>query len=371
MKFRCDRNVLVKALAVASRASAGRGAARAVIHGELQGDTLTLTGHGPDDLMISVTVRDGLIGDGDGAAVLPARQVSKAVKSLPAGEVQVEVAGEQVRITTSGSKLTLGVPVDEFPRPPELAGEGVTLDACVLATAVRQVVPAVSKDQARPVLTGVLMAAEAGGLSLVATDSYRLAVRDIPGWKVLDEGRSVVVPARALDNLVRVLAGVDTVTMRLGEAETPGFYRDVSFDAGPVRLTTTLIGGEFPAYKGLIPSGYPNRLTVDRNTLLEAVRRVKPFARNAIPVRLAMSDGRVDLVVTDGFFDTVSETLDATYDGAELTVAFDPDYLLRGLEALSGDEVLIETVDSLKPALVTSPGHPEFLYLLMTVRLRS
>lgn len=364
MKFRCERDVLVKALATAGRASAGRGAARAVIRVDLQGDTLTLTGRGPDDLTISVMVRDRLNGLWPGSAVLPARQVSKVVKSLPAGEVLVEVAGGQARITASSSELALGVdPVDEFPRPPELAGESVTLDAAELAAALRQVVPAASSSDARPILTGVLMAAEAGGLRLVATDSYRLAVRDLPGWNVLDEGRSVLVPALALDNLTRVLAGVDTVTMRLGE-------RDVRFDAGPVWLTTTLIGGEFPAYKGLIPSGYPNRLTVDRKTLVEGVRRMKPFARNAIPVRLVMSDGRVDLVVTDGFAELARETVDdVKYEGAKLTVGFDPEYLLHGLKALSGDEALIETADAAGPALVTSPGHPEFVYLMMPVQV--
>lgn len=365
MKFRCERDVLVEALGMAGRATASRGGALPVLAGirtQLVGDMLTLTGHDLE-LTISVDIREGVKGTEDGVAVLPARLVSDVVKSLPAGAVQVEIDGEQARITASRSEFSLRVfPVDEFPRLPEPAGDGVTLDAAELAAALRQVVPAASSDDARPILTGVLVTAEAGGLRLVATDSYRLAVRDLPGQSVLAEGQSVLVPSRALNDLTKVLSGVGELTLRLGE-------RDASFEAGDVRLTTMLIEGDFPNYKGLIPSAHPNRLTVSREALLEGVRRVKLLAREATPVRLAMTTDGLDLVAVTQDVGQAHESLDAKYEGAELTVAFNPDYLLQGIEVLPGDEVLIESVDSLKPALVKSPEHPEFLYLLMPVRV--
>jgi DNA polymerase-3 subunit beta len=365
VKFRCERDVLVEALGTAGRATASRGGALPVlagIHTELQGDALTLTGHDLE-LTISVTVAEGVSGREDGVAVLPSRLVSEVVKSLPAGAVEVEVDGEQARITAGRSEFALRVfPVDEFPRLPEPEGDGVTLDAGELAAALRQVVPAASSDDARPILTGVLVTAEADGLRLVATDSYRLAVRDLPGQTVLGEGQSVLVPSRALNDLTRVLSGVDQLTLRLGE-------RDASFEAGTVRLTTMLIEGDFPNYKGLIPSAHPNRLTVSREALLEGVRRVKLLAREATPVRLGMSSDGLELVAVTQDVGQAHEALDAKYEGAELTVAFNPDYLLQGIEVLPGDEVLIETVDSLKPALVKSPEHTDFLYLLMPVRV--
>jgi DNA polymerase III subunit beta len=365
VKFRCERDVLVEALGTAGRATASRGGALPVLAGirtELAGDTLTLTGHDLE-LTISVAVSEGVKGDADGVAVLPSRLVSDVVKSLPAGAVEIEVDGEQARITASRSEFTLRVfPVDEFPRLPDADAEGVTLDATELAGALRQVVPAASGDDARPILTGVLVTAEEGGLRLVATDSYRLAVRDLPGQSVLAEGQSVLVPSRALNDLTKVLSGVGELTLRLGE-------RDASFEAGDVRLTTMLIEGDFPNYKGLIPSAHPNRLTVSREALLEGVRRVKLLAREATPVRLAMTSDGLDLVAVTQDVGQAHESLDAKYEGTELTVAFNPDYLLQGIEVLPGDEVLIETVDSLKPALVKSPEHPEFLYLLMPVRV--
>jgi DNA polymerase-3 subunit beta len=289
--------------------------------------------------------------------------VSEVVRSLPAGAVSVEVDGEQARITAQRSEFSLRVfPVDEFPRLPEPTGDGVTIDAAELGAALRQVVPAASSDDARPILTGVLVTAEGGGLRLVATDSYRLAVRDLPGQSVLAEGQSVLVPSRALNDLTKVLTGVTELTLRLGE-------RDASFEAGDVRLTTMLIEGDFPNYKGLIPSSHPNRLTVSREALLEGVRRVKLLAREATPVRLAMTADGLDLVAVTQDVGQAHESLDAKYEGTDLTVAFNPDYLLQGIEVLPGDEVLLESVDSLKPALVKSPEHPEYLYLLMPVRV--
>jgi DNA polymerase III subunit beta len=159
-----------------------------------------------------------------------------------------------------------------------------------------------------------------------------------------------------------VLPGAEKLVVRLGE-------RDATFEIGTTRLTTVLIEGEFPNYRGLIPQSQPNRLTVGREALLEAVRRVKLLAREATPVRLAMSNDGLELVAVTQDVGQAHESLDAKYEGTELTVAFNPEYLVQGIEVAPGDEVTIETVDALKPALVKSADHPEFLYLLMPVRV--
>lgn len=363
MKFRCERDVLVEALGSAGRAAAGRGTSLPVLAGvrvELTGDSLRLTG---TDLELTISVVVEVSGSGDGVAVLPGRLASDIVRALPAGSVEVEVSDEQARISAGRSEFSLRVlPAEEFPRVAEAAGEPVTLASAELATALNQVVRAASNDDARPILTGVLLASEAGGLRLVATDSYRLAVRDLPGTSVLAEGQQVLVPSRALHELARLLATGDTLTVRLGE-------RDASFEVGGTRLTTVLIEGEFPPYERLIPQAQPNRLTVGREALLEAVRRVKLLAREATPVRLAMSDDGLELVAVTQDVGQAHESIDAKFEGSELTVAFNPEYLLQGVEVAPGDEVAIETVDALKPALLRAPEHPDFLYLLMPVRV--
>jgi DNA polymerase-3 subunit beta len=365
VKFRCERDVLVEALGTAGRATANRGGALPVLAGirtELSGDALTLTGHDLE-LTISVAVTEGIAGDTDGVAVLPSRLVSDVVKALPSGAVEIAVDDDQARITAGRSEFSLRVfPADEFPRLAEPVGEPVTLDGKQFLDALKQVVPAASSDDARPILTGVLVAAEEGGLRLVATDSYRLAVRDLPGQSLLAEGQSVLVPSRALNDLTKVLGDGAELTLRLGE-------RDASFEAGNVRLTTVLIEGDFPPYRGLIPSSHPNRLTVGREALLEGVRRVKLLAREATPVRLAMSNEGLELVAVTQDVGQAHEALDAKFEGTELTAAFNPDYLLQGIEVMPGDEVVIETIDALKPAVVRSPEHQDFLYLLMPVRV--
>ena len=363
MKFRCERDVLVEALGTAGRAAAGRGTSLPVLSGvrvELTGDQLRLTG---TDLELTISVEVAVSGDGDGVVVLPGRLASDIVRALPAGSVSVEVADEEARISAARSEFSLRLlPADEFPRLTEATGDPVTLAGAELAAALTQVVRAASSDDARPILTGVLLAAEAGGLRLVATDSYRLAIRDLPGTTVLSEGQHVLVPSRALQELARVLTGDEELSVRLGE-------REASFEVGGTRLTTVLIEGEFPPYERLIPQAQPNRLTVGREVLLEAVRRVKLLAREATPVRLAMSNEGLELVAVTQDVGQAHESLDAKFEGTELTVAFNPEYLVQGIEVAPGDEVTIETVDALKPALLRVPEHPEFLYLLMPVRV--
>lgn len=364
MKFRCERDTLVEALASAGRAVANRGGALPVLSGvraELVGDRLRLTG---SDLELTIEIEVTVAGEQDGVAVLPAKISSDLVRSLGDPRVEVSVEGDEARITAGRFESSLRLlPADEFPRLAMPADDAVTLAAKDFAGALRQVVPAASADDARPILTGVLLAAEAGGLRLVATDSYRLAVRDLPGTSVLGEGQSVLVPSRALRELERLLGSAEEVTLRLGE-------REAAFEVGGVRLTTRLIEGEFPNYRGLIPASHPNHLVVGREALVEAVKRVKLMARELnTPVRLAMSGDGLELIAITQDVGQAHEQLDATYEGTELTVAFNPDYLLSGVEVTPGDEIHLATVDAQKPAVIRAGDAGEFLYLLMPVRV--
>lgn len=363
MKFRCERDVLTEAVSTAGRAAASRGGALPVLSGvriELAGNRLTLTG---SDLDLTISVSVTVNGDSDGMAVVPAKLASDIVRSLEPGAVSFEVVEDEARITSGRSDFSLRlIPADEFPHLAEPGGDAVTLSASEFSAALHQVVPAASADDSRPILTGVLLAAEESGLRLVATDSYRLAVRDLPGTSVLAEGQSVLVPSRALGELGRLLGDAEEVTLRLGE-------RDASFEIGDVRLSTRLIEGEFPNYRGLIPASHPNRLTVGRELLLDAVRRVRLMARESTPVRMVMKPDALELLAVTQDVGQAHEELDASFDGTELTVAFNPEFLIQGAEVTSGDEITLETIDALKPALLRSPDSPDFLYLLMPVRV--
>jgi DNA polymerase III subunit beta len=363
VKFRCERDVLVEALGTATRAVASRGGALPVLSGvkaELVGDRLELTG---SDLDLTIQVAVTVAGQEDGVVVLPGRLAGDIVRALEPGAVHVESEGDEARISSGRSQFSVRLlPAEDFPRLPETPGDEVTLDAAALADSLKQVVRAASHDDARPILTGVLMAAEGDGLRLVATDSYRLAVRDLQGTTVLREGQTVLVPSKALQELTRVLSGAETVTLRLAE-------RDATFVVAETRLTTRLIEGEFPNYRQLIPNTHPNRLTVGREPLLDALRRVKLLAREATPVRITLKPDGIELTAITQDVGQAHEEIDAKYEGAEMVIAFNPEYLADGIEAVSGDEVTLETVDALKPAVVRSVESQDYLYLLMPVRV--
>lgn len=368
VKFRCERDTLVEAVTTAQRAVASRTGVLPVLSGvrcSVDERGLELVG---SDLELTVRVRATAEAAETGVAVIPARLFSEVVRALEPGSVSVEVTDDEARIASGRSDFNLRLlPADDFPRLPDVSGTAVTTDAAVLADAFRQVVPAASRDDARPILTGVLVAATDAGLRLVATDSYRLAVRDLPGVTMLGRGQQVLVPAKGLGEVQRLLDG--------GELEVALSDRDASFRIGSVEVTTRLIEGDFPNYEQLIPSDYPNRLTVDRDVLADAVKRVRLVGqgRDSSPVRIRMTPEGTELNAVAQEVGEAHEAIDAKFEGteAELTVAFNPEFLLDGIQAtVDSGELVLECLDPLKPAtLRPSSGGEDFLYLLMPVRI--
>lgn len=363
MKFRCEREVLADALATAGRAATSRTGTLPVLSGlrlEVHGDELIVTG---TDLELSIRLTIAVGGERDGAVVVPARLVADIVRSLPPGAVEVNLVDEEVSISAGRSQFSIRpLGLDDYPQQSEPAAEAVTLSSSSVAEALRQVVRAASNDDARAVLTGVLIAADDDGVRMVATDSYRLAVRDLPDSQMLASGQKVLVPSRALQELQRVLGGSEELQVRLGA-------RDAVFESGGTRLTTRLIEGEYPNYRNLLPSSYPNVLTVGREALLEALRRVKILAQDATPVRLHLGGETLGLSAITQDVGNASEEIDATYAGTEMTVAFNPDYLAAGVDAIDAEEITLSTLDPMKPAVVRPVGRDDYLYLLMPVRV--
>lgn len=362
VKFRCERDVLAEACTSAGRAISSRPSlpVLASLLLEVQAGTLRVTG---SDLDTTITVTVPVDVEREGVVAVPARLVTDIVRSLDPGAVMFSVDDDQASVTAGRSAFSVRTtPATEFPNLPQPSGTAVSVDAALLAGAIEQVVPAASDDQDRPILRGVQLESEDDGLRLVATDSYRLAVRDLPGVPVLDAGQSVLVPAAALREISRLAEGIAELTLRVGE-------RDVTLEAGATRVTTRLIEGQFPNYRSLIPQAHPNKLTIDRMALIETVRRVKVVVRDgSTPVRLVMKPDGLELSVTSQDYGTSFEQLDAKFEGTELSVAFNPQYLIDGASAAGGDEVTIETIDNLKPALLVSAENPGFRYVLMPVR---
>jgi DNA polymerase III subunit beta len=364
VKFRCERDTLADAITTAQRAVTSRTGALPVLSGlrvTVSGDSVELIG---SDLELTIRVQASAQGEADGAAVVPARLLGDIVRNLEAGAVVVEVAGDDAKITGGRSSFTLRLlPAEDFPRLPEVTGASARVAAPALAEALRQVIPAASRDDARPILTGVLLTARSGGLRLVATDSYRLAVRDLQGVSMLSEDQHVLVAAKGLSEVQRLLTG--------GEIDVTLSEREVKFGIGNAEITTRLIEGEFPNYEQLIPSGYPNRLTVDREALDAAVKRVRLVGqgRDSSPIRLAMNAEGLELSAIAQEVGEAREMVEAKFEGSDLTVAFNSEFLIDGIQVVGGSEVVLESLDPLKPATLRAADNSDFLYLLMPVRI--
>jgi DNA polymerase-3 subunit beta len=230
---------------------------------------------------------------------------------------------------------------------------------------------ALTDDSRAPQLTGVLMVATADGLRLVATDSYRLAFSDLPGVSVLEDGPGVLIPARALSEIQRLTTSSDdkseaTVAFRHSEL-------DAVFEVGETKLTTRLLKGPFPDYQRLLPPSYPSALVTSREDLAAAVRRVRLMVRDTkdamTPVRVAFSPDGAELTVLTAESGRAAERVDGRFVGEDLTVGFNPNYLLEGVDAIRADDVVIEVIDSTKPATLRGDGETDYRYLLMPVRL--
>jgi DNA polymerase-3 subunit beta len=360
VRIRAQRDDLADALARANRAVGAR-SALPVLQGllcEVSGTTLRVTG---TDLDMTVRTQAKVEVIEEGRAVIPGRLLSEAVRKMPAGQVTIGVTDTDIEIQGNGPRFTLRpLTLDDFPTQEEIVAEGVEVDGDQLAEAINQVTVAASGDGARPILTGVLFETSDAGLRMVATDSYRLAKRDIPGVGL--EG-TALIPARGLRELPRTI-GAPRVTAQLREREAV-----FTSERGSLRLR--LIDGNFPKYQSLLPETYPNQVVLDKEELLDALGRVTLVAEDHIPVRLKLSEGGVEVTVSRQDVGGETEHLAGEFTGTdeEVTIAFNPRYLQDGVTAMPGDKVRLQVIDSFKPSVLDTGTEGDFLYLLMPVRV--
>ncbi|MHB1208879.1 MAG: DNA polymerase III subunit beta [Acidimicrobiales bacterium] len=366
MKFKSERDILVEALSAASRVVATRliGASSGVLL-SLVGNHLTVTG---TDLDITVRTKVDVIGLEDGSCVVPARLIVDAVRSLEAGAVTIASSEETVEVSLGRAKFSLRTfSVMDYPNLPPVSGALTTIAALDLIQGLNQVVRAAANDDARPLLTGVLFTTEAETLRLIATDSYRLAVRDVPGVSGIGGNHDLLVPARALQELQRAAATLSAeaeIGVTLTDAE-------ICFIVGTTTIASRLIDGNYPSVLQLIPASYPNQMRIAKDTLLTSLKRAKLLAKDSTSsVRLTMREKTVEIRTQSHDAGDVEDNVDADYNGEEMTIAFNPSFLIDGIEAVPGDEVVLEMSDAVRPAMVHGVDDTRFRYLLMPVRVQ-
>ncbi|HEX9313197.1 MAG TPA: DNA polymerase III subunit beta [Actinomycetota bacterium] len=361
VRFKCDRDDLSNALQTVQRAVSSRPGIPALTGVLLSasGGDLTLT---TTDLEVSARLMVSVQVQEEGVALVPARLLADMVKSFEQAPVEFQAEGGQARIVCSNYEGNIRcLPAEDFPALQEPGGIRVKVNAGELAEGVAQVARAASRDEARPILTGVLLEVSREGLTMAATDSYRLAMREL---RATAEGEAkTLVPERALSEVGRAAAGEEK-----GDAELLIDQGQVAFRVGGLTLTSRLIEGEFPNYRQLLPEGYENRLSGSRQQLLDAVRRVGLLARESSPVKMEFNALGVRLSSSSPDLGGAVEVVEAKYEGEEITAAFNPQYLADGLNATVGERVQVEVRDGLKPAVVKG-DEGGFVYLVMPVRL--
>jgi DNA polymerase-3 subunit beta len=359
VRIRGERDDLADLFSRANRALAAR-TALPVLQGlwcEAGGGRLKVTG---TDLEITVHTSGPVEVLEEGKAVIPGRLLGEAVRKMPAGVVTIGVTEGEVEIIGKGPRFSIRLlNLDDYPNLDESPVEGVEIDGDELATALAQVVVAASSDAARPILTGVLFEAGEDGLRVVATDGYRLAVRDLPGMGVIGQA---LVPARGLRELARTV-GAGRVT-----AGMTGREAVFTSERGSLRLR--LIEGTFPKYRSLLPESYSTQIILDKESILEALGRASLVAEDHIPVRMKIGEGGVEVTVTRQDVGGEAEHLAGDFTGEEeVLIAFNPRFLADGVGAVAGDKIRLRVIDGLKPSVIDGDDNGGFLYLLMPVRI--
>ncbi|MDQ3936647.1 MAG: DNA polymerase III subunit beta [Actinomycetota bacterium] len=370
MKLSIGKEQLLSALGVAARGASTRSAIQTLA------GVMIRAGDGrvelqATDMELGVRVAVDVTAEREGVAVVPARLLLDVIRSLPKDDVSLEYRSSQgdVEVISGSARFHLRtLPADEFPNLPEVGDAPIVrVPARAFVETISRVARAASRDETRPHLTGVLVSASERELRMVATDSYRLSVKETSLDEPLDGTLEANVPARTLQELSRI-AGAEAE----GQIEIAALEHQVVFRVGTVTLSSRLVEGRFPNYKQLLPESFEHELRVSGAELVEVVRRISLLAQKNAPLRLKFSDGTLEISAQTPDIGEASESLPIPFKGEGLEIGFNPDFLREGLESVDADELVLKLISPLRPGLIESAGEDgggSFLYLVMPIRL--
>jgi DNA polymerase-3 subunit beta len=302
--------------------------------------------------------------EGDGEVVVPGRLLLDIVRALPENEVQIEHRGDEAMLHVTSGSASYRVhtyAAEDFPRLPDVhALQLHPVDRDALLETVARVGRSASRDESRPVLTGILVRFERDKLVMAATDSYRLAVKETPAPGGLPE-LEAIIPARALQELSRLAAGADEVQLGLHE-------NHVVFGAEGAWLTTRRIDGQFPNYRQLLPEQFEHELQLPREELLDVVRRVSLMAQRNSPLRLRFAEGELTVSAQTPDVGEARESLPAPYNADAMEIGFNAEFLRDGLDSVDSQTVRLKLISPLRPAVLEGES-PDYTYLIMPIRL--
>ena len=367
MKISCEREALLRQLQTVSRVASARSAIQA-----LSGVQLLAAGSGCElqatdmDVGLRVPLEAEVIREG--TVVLPARLLLDVVRLLPADSISLELRASEQDVELVSGNATFHIRTlraEDFPPFPEPQTDGavsIPLEAFV-STALK-VASSASRDETRPVLTGILVSASDRELRMVATDSYRLSVKETTLEDTLPSGFEVNVPARALQELARVAGHVEGEELRISVRQN-----QVLFELSGIVLSSRLIDGQFPNYRQLLPETFEHELRLAAGELTEVVRRISLLAQKNAPLRLSFKPGELTISAQTPDIGEALESLPVPFQGEPLEIGFNPEFLRAGLEAIEEGDVLMKLISPLRPGLIESGDESRFRYLIMPIRL--
>jgi DNA polymerase-3 subunit beta len=320
------------------------------------------------DMELGVRVGLDVSDSTDGTVVVPGRLLLDVVRSLPKDDLTLEYRSSQqdVEVVSGPAKFHLRtLPAEDFPKLPEAPASGVlTVPTGAFVDTINRVARAASRDETRPHLTGVLVSASEKELRMVATDSYRLSVKETSLDEALAGSLEANVPARTLQELGRIAAAGEAGTIGVAALEN-----QVVFTVDDVMLSSRLVEGRFPNYQQLLPDSYDHELRVNRTELVEVVRRISLLAQKNAPLRLSFSEGAVEVSAQTPDVGEASESLPIPFGGEPFEIGFNPEFFRDGLESAESDDLVLKLISPLRPGLIQSGDDGGFLYLVMPIRL--
>ncbi len=373
MKFRVDRDVLAEAVTWTARSLPTRPAVPVLAGVRIEADPQGVVQLASFDYEVSGRSEISADVSEGGTVLVSGRLLAEIARALPAKPVDVALEGTRVQVTCGASRFTLlTMPVEDYPDLPTMPTEIGVVRGDQFTEAISQVTVAASRDDTLPLLTGVRMEIENDTITLLSTDRYRLALRTLP-WVPAAPGLSEValVRARTLSDAAKSLGGSDQVTIALATGTGVDI---IGFEAGGRHTTSLLVDGDYPPVRRLFPEQTPIHAVVNTAALIEAAKRVALVAERNTPIRLAFSEGQVVLDAGQGDDAQASEALEARLVGEDITVAFNPQYLLDGLGALTTEHVRMGFTQPSKPVEFTGQAELDgeddnsYRYLLVPIR---
>jgi DNA polymerase-3 subunit beta len=367
MKISLSREELVSSLQLVGRAVSTRTTLPSLAGIQLTADAGKLVLRATDmEMSLTREVSDVQV-EQDGTLLLPARLFGDVARTLPEGSVTLahRPAERDVEITAGSARFHLKtLAAEDFPKLPAVEGDSATLPAGTLAEMIDLVARAASRDEVRPILTGVLFLAQGKTLTMVATDSYRLSVKHSELEEPVPLDVEANVPAKALRELARIVSQEGSEQVEISLTRNQAIFR-----AGPVTLASRLIEGQFPSWRQLVPDTFEHEVKLPRVELLEITRRIGQLAQRNAPLRLAFAEGELTVAAETPEIGDASESVPAPYAGEPMEIAFNPQFLVEGIESIDSDEVVLRLSSPLRPGLLQPAGREDYSYLVMPIRL--